>query len=501
MPCASPPAPLLKVEGRIKKAKGEIKLKRYHDKNWTENMKIKFDFNNMMSEYIGEQGIDISDIKAMSEAFSKAHGALQEKRKNGGMDWRDLPYNQNEDIKKILVAAKQIRETFDTFVVIGIGGQALGPIAVQYALNHLNYNELPKEKRGGPKFYVPDNCDPERLNALFDVIDIAKTKFFISSKSGSTSETMSQFMIIVELLKKKLGYNYKENIICITDSETGNLIKIVKREGYEWFVMPRGVGGRFSELSASGLLPAAVCGIDIEEMLAGGALMDEVCNNPDVFKNPAYIGAVLQYLAIKKGKNISVMMPYADSLKYISDWYAQLWAESLGKKFNNEGREVFAGQTPVKALGVTDQHSQMQLYAEGPFDKVITFIRVENYRNDATIPVSYEDIPGLAFLGSHTMSELIKTEQFATEYALLKAKKLNNTIILPEVNPFTIGQLLYMFEVQTAFIGELLNINAFDQPGVEEGKNATYALIGRPGYDEKKAELDAAPKKSEKYVI
>lgn len=464
-------------------------------------MKIRFDFNNMMSQYIGEEGINISEIETMSEVILKAHRSLQEKRKTGQIDWRDLPYNQSDEVKKILEAAEKIRENFDAFVVIGIGGQALGPIAVQYALNHLHYNELPKEKRVGPKFYVPDNCDPERLNALFDVIDITKTKFFISSKSGSTSETMSQFMIIVDLLKQKLGEKYKENIICTTDYENGNLIKIVKREGYEWFVMPRGVGGRFSELSSSGLLPAAVCGIDIEEMLAGGALMDEICNNSDVFKNPAYMGAILQYLSIKKGKNISVMMPYADSLKYISDWYAQLWAESLGKKFNNEGNEVFTGQTPVKALGATDQHSQIQLYAEGPFDKVITFIRVEIYRNDVTIPVSYEDIPGLAFLGGHTMSELIKTEQFATEYALLKAKKLNNTIILTEVNPFTIGQLLYMLEVQTAFMGELLNINAFDQPGVEEGKNATYALIGRPGYEEKKSELDAVPKKSEKYVI
>ena len=229
--------------------------------------------------------------------------------------------------------------------------------------------------------------------------------------------------------------------------------------------------------------------------------MDEICNTEDVYKNPAYMAATLQYLAMRAGKNISVMMPYADSLKYMADWYAQLWAESLGKRYNLKGEEVYAGQTPVKALGVTDQHSQVQLYTEGPFDKVITFLGVGSYRTSMDIPKGFEDIPAVSFLGGHTLNELISAEQTATEYALLKAERLNRTITLPEVNAFTVGQLLYFMEVETAFAGELLGINTFDQPGVEEGKNATYALLGRPGYQEKKDELDARPKKKSKYVI
>jgi len=477
-------------------------MKRYENKEWKDSMRITFDFNNMMSEFVGQEGIDWEEIEALEPTLKKAAAAMVEKREAGQMDWRDLPYNQQEVVKDILETAAQIKEKFDNFVVLGIGGSALGPIAVQQALNHMFYNELPKEKRGGcPRLYVVDNVDPERMEGLFDIIDLEKTVFNVITKSGSTSETMAQFLIVTDLLKAKLGDKYKDHIIATTDREKGNLIKIAREEGFKTYYIPAGVGGRFSELSPVGLLAAAVCGIDIEEMLAGAAYMDEIVSQSDLYKNPAYMAATLQYLAMKAGKNISVMMPYADSLKYMADWYAQLWAESLGKRYDLDGNEVFVGQTPVKALGVTDQHSQIQLYAEGPFDKVVTFLGVKEYRSRVDIPKGYEDIPAVSFLGGHTLNELIHAEQTATEYALLKANRLNRTITLPEVNAFTVGQLLYFMEVETAFAGELLNINAFDQPGVEEGKNATYALLGRPGYEEKKAELDARPKKKDKYIL
>lgn len=466
-------------------------------------MKLSLDINNMMAEMIGvEQGITSMDISDLESSISQAKVAMVEKRKRGMMDWRDLPYNQTEIVKDILKTAQDIQQKFDNFVVLGIGGSALGPIAVQQALNHIRYNELCKEKRNGcPRLFVEDNVDPERMVALLDVIDVKKTMFNVVTKSGSTSETMAQFLIITDILKTQLGASFREHIIATTDKENGNLVKIVRQEGFKMFVIPAGVGGRFSEFTPVGLLPAAICGIDILEMLAGAAYMDELCQENDISKNLAFLGAILQYIALQNGKNISVMMPYADSLKYMADWYAQLWAESLGKKVNNQGVEVFAGQTPVKALGVTDQHSQVQLYTEGPFDKVITFLGADQYRTTFTIPAGYENIPAVSFLGGHTLNELIKVEQIATEYAVFKSRKLNRTITLPEVNAFTVGELLYFFEVETAFAGELLNINTFDQPGVEEGKNATYALLGRPGYEGKRAELDNRPVKKSKYIL
>lgn len=462
-----------------------------------EAMRITVDYNNMMRETLGDRGLTADELTALP--LKAAAEAMRTKR--AGMKWRELPHNQEEIVNEIEAVAKDVRANFDNFVVLGIGGSALGPIAVQQALSHLHYNDLPKRKRRGPRLFVEDNVDPERMNALLDVIDVKKTCFNVITKSGSTSETMSQLLIVTDLLHKVLGEDISTHLIATTDREKGNLIKIAKRENLKTFYVPDGVGGRFSELCPVGLLAAAVCGIDIRMLLAGAAYMDEITQNDNVFENPAYLMAALQVAAMKRGANIQVLMPYADSLKYIADWYAQLWAESLGKRVANDGTEIYAGQTPVKSLGVTDQHSQVQLYTEGPFDKVVTFLSVDRYRKTMPIPEGYLDIPDVSFLSGHTQNELIAAEETATEYAVMKSGHMNYAIRLPEVNAFTVGELLYLFEIQTAFAGELLNINAFDQPGVEEGKKATYALLGKPGFAEKKAELDAAPAKLSKYIV
>ena len=465
---------------------------------------MKLDYNNIMYQSLGAQGIADSDIDALTPRIEVAVSSMAKKYQDGGMDWRNLPTNQDDVVTDILDYVEKMKGEINAFVVLGIGGSALGPMAVQQALNHPYYNELPRGKvKGYPKLYVVDNVDPERLVYLFDVLDLEKTLFNVISKSGSTSETMSQFMIIEDMLKKQLGEEAtKKHIVCTTDESKGNLVAIASLAGYKTFTIPSGVGGRFSELSPVGLLPAAFCGIDIKGLLEGAAAMEAICQSDTNFKeNPAYMYAILHYIAMQRGKNISVMMPYADSLKYISDWYAQLWAESLGKKFDNNGKVVNVGQTPVKALGATDQHSQVQLYTEGPFDKIIVLMGVKNYRETIKIPEVYGDMPSLGFLGGVTHNQLIQTEQLATEYALTVSGKMNMTITLDKVTPQSIGFLLHFFEIATAFAGELMDINAFDQPGVEEGKNATYALFGRPGYEEKKKELDARQKPDAKYII
>ena len=470
-------------------------------KEWRSSMRLSVNYNYMMKKFIGEDGFKDADLSAMKEEAANAFSYVKENRGTGMMGWTELPYNQKEIVEDILATAKEVRRKFKYFVVLGIGGSALGPIAVFNALCHLHYNDLAPSKRRGPKFYVEDNVDPERMAALFDVIDVEKTMFNVITKSGSTSETMTQYLIINDILKSKLGDKAKDHIIATTSANSGNLIKIAQKEGYKTFYIPDGVGGRFSELCPVGLLPAAVVNIDIKGLLQGAKYMDEQCNNPNVKKNPALLAALMQYMAMKRGKNISVMMPYADGLKYVADWYAQLWAESLGKNKNLDGTACNKGQTPVKSLGVTDQHSQVQLYAEGPFDKVITFIGVDNYRTEVRIPDGCAEFPNVNFLCGHTMNELITAERKATEYAITKAGKLNHTIMLPVLNEFTLGELLMFFMLKTAYAGALLGIDTFNQPGVEEGKNATYALLGRPGYDEKRAELANAPQKLNKYII
>lgn len=448
-------------------------------------MRIRIDYTNMLSSAVGAHGIPDEALASFVAPAREAVAGLRAKRPS--TRWRDLPRDMQEELPRIKAAAEYVRERAESFVVLGIGGSALGPIAVQQALNHPRWNELPRDKRCGPKLYVEDNVDPERMAALLDVIDPETTVFNVITKSGSTSETMAQLLTVMRMLIDLYGEDrLHERLIATTDSEKGNLIGIAQKYGLTTFYVPEGVGGRFSELCPVGLLPAAVCGIDIDEMLKGAAYMDSLCDGEDPFENPALMYALLEVEAMRRGANVGVLMPYADSLKYFADWYAQLWAESLGKK---AGESRF-GQTPVKALGVTDQHSQVQLYTDGPFDKTVTFLGVEEYRTEFVIPHAVDENPNVAFLSGHTFNELISAERRATEHAVTASGHMNKTILLPRVNANTVGQLIMLFELATAYAGELLGINAYDQPGVEEGKNMTYALLGKKGYEAKLAEME-----------
>ena len=465
--------------------------------------RIRLDANRMMADMLGDKGISRAELANMAAKAKDAYAQVEANRGKGMQGWMDLPYNQGDVVERIEATAKRVAQEFEAFVVLGIGGSALGPLAVQQALNHLRYNELPADKRPGPRLYVEDNIDPERMASLLDVIDLKKTCFNVITKSGGTAETMSQYLIILDALKKAVGEDYKRHIIVTTSEKKGFLIKIAQREGYETFYIPDGVGGRFSELCPVGLLAAAVTGIDIRGLLAGAKDMDARCGSADLFENVALFEAALMYIAMQKGANISVMMPYADSLKLMSDWYAQLWAESLGKNVTLSGKPVNVGQTPVKTLGVTDQHSQLQLYTEGPFDKVVTFLKVENFRAETPIPHGCDDIPTIAFLGGKSHNQLIEAERRGTEYALLRAGRMSQTITLPAVNAETVGQLLYFFELVTAYTGAMLEIDAFNQPGVEESKIAAYAVMGYDSeiHTAKREEMRACPEGKPEYVF
>ncbi len=464
-------------------------------------MSIRLNYNNMMSAVVGEHGITEQELESLEEAAKAAFCTVEKQRGLNMQEWMNLPYNQDEVVAQINATAKRLREQCEFFVVLGIGGSALGPITLFNALKHLYYNELPREVRKGPRFYVIDNVDPERMNALFDIIDLQKTVFNVITKSGSTSETMSQYLIVMDMLKEKFGADASKHIIATTSHATGNLIKLSKQHGFETFYIPDGVGGRFSVLSPVGLLPAAVLGIDIAKLLEGARYMDEKCQVDDLYQNPALVCAVLQHISVKQGKNVSVMLPYADSLKFVADWYCQLWAESLGKEVDNDGKIVNAGQTPVKALGVTDQHSQIQLYNEGPFDKVITFLEVENFRGECDIPFGCEEYPNVNFLCGHSLNELMSKELFATRYNLTKRGRSNYTIAMDKVDEFNIGALMYLLQMQTAYAGALLKVNAYNQPGVEGGKNATYALFGRKGYEQLASEIKVSAPDNPKFIV
>ena len=449
---------------------------------------IRLFCNNVDVSVVGEEnGLELErEYSNYQDTIKHIIANLNQRKDKPGqwLQWMNLGYNE-ETLWYVKEYASMVKDRFENVLILGIGGSALGGLAITEALLKPYWNLLSEEERGGlPRIFFLDNIDPDTMTGLLDYLDLSKTLVNVITKSGDTAETMSQFMIVKDRLEKELGDKYRYNIVATTDKKTGILRQIAEQEGYKTFVVPDDVGGRFSVFSAVGLLPLALVGIDIDSIVNGIKDMDLALKNTDIHENIAAQNALIHYLLdTKKGKNISVMMPYSSRLKYVSDWYAQLWAESLGKNKDKDGNDVHVGPTPVKALGATDQHSQIQLYNEGPNNKIINFIRVEEFDNTLEIPNIFE-YTGIGYLGGKTINQLINAEADSTRVALSDYGRPTVTITLDKVDGYNLGQLLYMFEVQTAIAGELYNINTFNQPGVEQAKNYTYALMGRAGYEE-----------------
>ncbi len=449
---------------------------------------IKFDWKSSDISAIGaDNGLDVlGEFSAYKEQIAEIIMDLNKRKDKPGqwLQWMNLGYSE-ETVWYVKEYAAIVQGHFDNVLVLGIGGSALGGIAVTEALLKPYWNLLSPEQRNGlPRIFFMDNIDPDSMSGLLDILDLKKTLVIVITKSGDTAETMSQFLVLKDRLDKELGDSYRQNIVATTDKRTGILRQIAEQEGYKTFVVPDDVGGRFSVFSAVGLLPFALVGIDIDEITNGIKDMDLVLKNTDINGNIAAQNALLHYLLdTKKGKNMSVMMPYSTRLRYISDWYAQLWAESLGKSYNCDGQVVHCGQTPIKALGVTDQYSQIQLYNEGPNNKIINFIRVEEFDVNLDIPKIFE-YTGIGYLGGQSINKLLNAEADSTRVALADYNRPSVTITLPKIDGYHIGQLLYMLEVQTAIAGALYKIDAFNQPGVDQSKNYTYALMGRAGYED-----------------
>jgi glucose-6-phosphate isomerase len=446
---------------------------------------IRLYYKNVTSEVIGEEnGITAAQLESLAKETIPIISQVNKERQGGKTPYRDLPYNAKiaAGVKGL---AEQIKGQCENFVVLGIGGSALGNIALQTALNPYMYN-LDSKQRKGPRLFVFDNVDPPQFASFLDWVGdkLDRTIFNVISKSGQTAETAAQFMIVRKLLLDKLGTaGFRKQVIATTDPKAGTLRKIADEADLRCLDVPEGVGGRFSVLSAVGLFSAVMCGIDIDSLLTGARDMDGRVRCEDFYANPAAINAAIHYHFYNRGKKISVMMPYSYALKDMADWYRQLWAESLGKAKDLSGKEVHVGQTPVKALGATDQHSQVQLYREGPDDKVFTFLQVNAFDRDVKIGPAPECAAELGFLAGAELGKLLNSEKTATEYALIADKRPCLTIIFDEVSAYTIGQFIYLYEVTTALAGALFGINTYDQPAVELGKEATFALMGKSGYE------------------
>lgn len=449
---------------------------------------IKLDYRYVDKTYIGEEnGLEIENIfEEFQYKISEIISDLNKRKDKPGqwLQWMNLGYSE-ETLWFVKEYAAIVKNRFDNILVLGIGGSALGGIAVSEALLKPYWNILSKEERNNnPRIFFLDNIDPDQMYSLLNTLDLERTLVNVITKSGTTAETMAQYMIVAKVLQDKLGDDYRKNIVVTTDKEAGVLRQLANQEGYKNFIIPDDVGGRYSVFSAVGLLPLALVGIDIDEIINGVKDMDLALKNTDIKNNIAAQCALIHYIYnTRMNKNILVMMPYSSRLKYVADWFVQLWAESLGKNIDNNGNKINIGSTPIKSVGVTDQHSQIQLFNEGPSDKVIDFIRIEEFDNNIEIPKIFE-YTGIGYLGGKTINRLFDAEADSTKIALLDFNRPNLTITLPKINGYYLGQLLYMLEIETAIAGELYNINAFNQPGVEQAKNYTYALMGRTGYED-----------------
>ena len=359
--------------------------------------KLTFDFTNLTDTAVDGNGISDALLDSLRDKAGDIHTSLMERRNEGALPYMDLPY---ADPKDIVQYAGDAAGRFENFVNVGIGGSALGAQALFTALRHPFHNLLGHPQREGMRMFFADNIDPDLMNGMFEVCDPRKTLYNIITKSGSTAETMGTFLLVRSVLKKVVGNSWADHVVITTDARKGDLRAIAETERLKTFPVPDGVGGRFSALTPVGLLPAACAGIDIAGLLSGAADMDRSLRQIPCMENPACLYAMYQYLLYReRGKVMSVMMPYSSRLFGLADWYRQLWAESLGKRKDLMGNDVFVGPTPIKALGVTDQHSQVQLYIEGPFDKVFTILRVEKFEHDLPMTPAYEDKSSLRYLG------------------------------------------------------------------------------------------------------
>ena len=461
---------------------------------------IRLQYGRMFQDALDQQhGLPRARLTELADRFGAVQAEVRKRRAAGEYGFYQL-VEQGPTVHTIKTFAEGLGQAHDHVLVLGIGGSALGTKALLNALRRPAWNELDDEGRDFfPRLTVLENVDPTSVSAALQRIDPRRVLVNVISKSGGTAETMAQYLVVRAWLEEALGPAAYRHLVFTTDPARGALRELAQREHTATLDVPPQIGGRFSVLSPVGLLPAALVGIDIDGLLEGARHALKRAEADDLLQNPAALYAALHWAAdTDLGARIHVLMPYTDRLREFAEWYRQLWAESLGKRVDRSGKTIHIGPTPLAAVGATDQHSQVQLFMEGPFDKVITFATVENLAVDVKIPRAPSEQPlppDLDYLPGHTLGELLRAEYEATSTALAQMGRMNCTLRLPDLTAATLGEAIMFFQLATGYAGVWYGIDPFDQPGVELGKRLTYAAMGRPGYPPQ--ESAAAPSADE----
>lgn len=450
---------------------------------------MKVNFTDILTSSVSEHGISQEEIVSSEKTLEKVKKSINEKRDKLYFPL-NLPTLMESETKEIKEYAASIRDSFDNLVVVGMGGSILGNELLHFALKGTNAN-LENEK----KVYFIDNIDPETNLTLLENLNLKKTFFNIITKSGSTSETLLNMLLIKDLMEKN-NINFEKQVLFTTDPNKGFLRKLSQELNVKAYPVHPDVGGRYSVLSHVGLFSAAFENIDIEKLLEGARERDKHFQENKVLNESSLVFPLVQYKFFKEHKvNINVLFSYSDGLEYMGKWYEQLLAESIGKKFSISNEVVHSGITPVVARGPYHQHSTLQLFMEGPYDKLIIFLVPNSFKKDYQIHEEFKNEPAVTFLENNTYSKLLLSEYTATKMALTEYKRPNISIEIKEINEEEIGNLIYFFEVSVIALGELFNINPIDQPSVEVGKRITHALMGDKNYLDVLADIE---KKEEK---
>lgn len=449
---------------------------------------LQFDYTNVLESAVAGHGIPESEIQQAVPAAQAAVDAVEAAHRKGDLGFGRLPLDAKA-LERVVTFAQE--RAYENTIVLGIGGSALGPAALESALAKPN---APR------RLVILDNVDPDFIAGTLETLKPAETFVNVIAKSGVTAETMATFAIVRKWMIDAVGTSkLKDHFAVTTDPAKGDLLTIAREEGFPTFEIPPNVGGRFSVLSPVGTLPAALIGIDVTGLMRGAAAAVEQARKP-MTENPALLAAFINwFLDIKRGKHVLVLFPYSQALWKFAFWFKQLWGESLGKRVNRKGKEVFYGQTPTAALGVTDQHSQLQLFIEGPNDKAFLFWAVREFQQSLAIEHPYS-VNSMAYLKGRSLASLFEAERQATEMAITQAGRPNAAVAVDRIDAETIGRLIVFSEYMTAYAGEFYDIDAFDQPGVEYGKKLTFCLMDRPGFEEHRGKIDSERKRSRKTV-
>ncbi|MBT2723304.1 glucose-6-phosphate isomerase [Bacillus sp. ISL-46] len=439
-------------------------------------MTISFDYSNTLTFMQQEE------LEHLNEFVKVAHNMLHEKKGQGSelLGWVDLPINFDKDeFARIKQAAERIRSNSDALIVIGIGGSYLGARAAIEALSHTFHNQMNNTTQ---VYFAGQNMSSTYVSHLLELLEGKDISINVISKSGTTTEPAIAFRIFRDYLEKKYGKEEaRKRIYATTDKEKGALKKLADEEGYETFVIPDDVGGRYSVLTAVGLLPIAVAGLDINQMMDGAAAAALKYNNYDLFTNESYQYAAVRNALYNKGKSIELFVNYEPSLHYVSEWWKQLFGESEGKDQK--------GLFPASVDFTTDLHSMGQYVQEGQRNLIETVLQVSKPKVNITIKEDPADTDGLNFLTGKTMDEVNKKAFQGTVLAHVDGGVPNMVVEIDELNEFSFGELVYFFEKACAVSGLLLGVNPFNQPGVEAYKQNMFALLGKPGFEERKADL------------